>query len=146
MGYLVGDAAFIDAVDAIKGSVSGPCPCFSQQTALAALRLDPDPRVAFLDVYERRRAVLTDGLADLGIPHGHLGGGLFLWADVSEFGVGAERFCHDLLQATGVLIFPGNSFGDEWTHWVRISLLAPEDRIAAAIDRMRPYLDTVRAA
>jgi aminotransferase len=114
---------------------------FSQQSALAALEQDVDTRPAFLEIYERRRAVMSAGLTEIGIPQSHMGGGLFMWADVSRFGVGAERFCYDLLKETGVLMFPGNSFGDRWTDWVRISLLAPEEQIAEAVDRMRTYVE-----
>jgi len=62
---------------------------------------------------------------------------------VSPFGIDAERFCYELLESTGVLMFPGNSFGERWTQWVRISLLAPEDKIAEAVERMHAYVNTL---
>ena len=68
-----------------------------------------------------------------------------MWADVSRFGIGAERFCYELLKDSGVLMFPGTSFGDRWTDWVRISLLAPEDEIAQAVERMRVFVNTLGA-
>ncbi len=145
VGYLVGDQAFIDAVECIKAAISGPCPLFSQQTALAAMEQERDTRGEFLEIYQRRRDVMMKGLNTLGIPYGHMGGGLFMWADVSRFGIGAERFCYELLKDSGVLMFPGTSFGDRWTDWVRISLLAPEDEIAQAVERMRVFVDTLRA-
>ena len=143
VGYLVGDAEFIDAVESVKSVTSGPCPIFSQYTALAALEQEHDTRPAFLEIYARRRERMMSGLSALGIPHGHMGGGLFMWADVSPFGIDAERFCYELLESTGVLMFPGNSFGERWTQWVRISLLAPEDKIAEAVERMHAYVNTL---
>ncbi len=140
VGYLVGPAAFTEAVAAIKATTSGPCPVFSQLTALAALGAEDDPRATFLEVYEGRRRVLLDGFAELGIPHGPHGGGLFLWADVSRFAIGAEAFCYRLLDEAGVLMFPGNSFGDRWENWVRVSLLAPEESVREAIGRMRGFV------
>jgi len=135
-GYLVGDASFIDAVEALKGRLSGPCPLFSQYAALAALEQERDSRQEFLDIYTRRRSKMMAGLDSLRIPYCHPGGGIFLWADVSRFGMDAEHFCYQLLEKTGVLMFPGSSFGEKWKNWVRISLLAPEDRIECALDRM----------
>ena len=140
VGYLIGPPAFIDAVEALKSTTSGPCPAFSQLTALAALGANPDPRQAYLDVYRRRRRALIDGFARMGIPHGPHGGGLFMWADVSRWRMDAETFCYRLLDEAGVLMFPGNSFGDRWRSWVRVSLLAPEARIREAMDRIGGFV------
>ena len=143
VGYLVGPPAFIDAVEAIKSTTSGPCPAFSQHTALAALEADPDPRPEYLARYRRRRKVLMDGFADLGVPHGPHGGGLFMWADVSRFGMDAENFCYRLLDEAGVLMFPGASFGERWRNWVRVSLLCPEARIVESMERIRTFAGTL---
>jgi len=146
VGYLVGPPAFIDAVVAIKATTSGPCPVFCQQTALAALEMEHDSRGDFLEVYEGRRRVLLEGFDELGIPYGPHGGGLFVWADVSRFGIGAETFCYRLLDETGVLMFPGNSFGDRWENWVRVSLLAPEDAVREAMSRIRGFVEGLEAS
>ncbi len=144
VGYLIGPSAFIDAVEALKSTTSGPCPAFSQYAALAALDADPDPRAAYLSRYRARRRVLMDGFARAGVPHGPHGGGLFMWADVSRWGMDAETFCYRLLDEAGVLMFPGNSFGERWRGWVRVSLLAPEARIHEAMDRIGDFTSGLR--
>lgn len=143
VGYLIGPPAFIDAVEAIKSTTSGPCPAFSQHTALAALEADPDPRPEYLARYRRRRQALIDGFADMGVPHGPHGGGLFMWADVSRFGMDAENFCYRLLDEAGVLMFPGASFGERWRNWVRVSLLCPEARILESMERIRKFASSL---
>ena len=144
VGYLIGPPVFIDAVEALKSTTSGPCPSFSQYAALAALEAEPDPRPGFLAVYARRRRALMRGFARLGIPHGPHGGGLFMWADVSRWGMDAETFCYRLLDEEGVLMFPGNSFGERWRGWVRVSLLAPEARIHEAMDRIGDFTNGLK--
>jgi aminotransferase len=143
VGYLIGDPAFIDAVEAIKANMSGPCPLFSQYAALAAMEQQHDSRPEFLEIYSGRRAKMMAGLETLGIPYGFPGGGIFLWADVSRFGLDAEHFCYQLLEKTGVLMFPGRSFGERWKNWVRISLLAPEEQIVRAFDRMSGFIESI---
>ena len=66
-----------------------------------------------------------------------------MWADVSRFGLDAENFCYQLLNKTGVLMFPGRSFGERWKNWVRISLLAPEEQIGNAFDRMSEFVTSL---
>ena len=145
VGYLIGPADFIDAVAAIKQVMCGPCPLFSQYAALSALQLSRDIRSAFRRLYDRRRRLIVKGLDTLGIPYGAVGGGLFVWADVSMYGLPAEEFCLRLLQDTGVLIFPGRSFGERWQYFVRISLLAPEAKIGVALDRLATFVATLPA-
>ena len=146
VGYLVGPPDFIDAVTAIKATTSGPCPLLSQLTALGALEVEVDPRVESLAIYTGRRQLLVDAMNQMDIPLAPHGGGLFFWADVSRFGLGAEDFCYRLLEETGVLIFPGNSFGDRWKNWVRMSLLAPEEKIREALDRMTGFVNGLEAS
>ena len=140
VGYLIGPPRFVDAVEALKSTTSGPCPAFSQCAALAALEANPDPRPAYLARYRVRRRALMDGFARLGIPHGPHGGGLFMWADVSRYGMDAETFCYRLLDEAGVLMFPGNAFGRRWMGWVRVSLLAPVADIREAMERIGRFV------
>ncbi|HJO02653.1 MAG TPA: pyridoxal phosphate-dependent aminotransferase [Acidobacteriota bacterium] len=143
VGYLIGTPDFVDAVAAIKRAIAGPCPLFSQYAALSALQLPGDIRGAFRRLYDRRRRLILQGLDTVGIPYGAVGGGLFVWADVSLYGLPAEEFCLRLLQDTGVLMFPGRSFGERWEYFVRISLLAPEAKIVVALERLATFVTTL---
>ena len=146
VGYLVGPPDFIDAVAALKATTSGPCPVFSQGTALAALEVTHDTRADFLAVYASRREALLNGFDALDMPYGPHGGGLFMWADVSRSGMDAETFCYRLLEETGVLMFPGNSFGPRWKNWVRVSLLAREEEIVEAMRRVAAFVERAEDA
>lgn len=44
------------------------------------------------------------------------------------------------------LMCPGDSFGDRWENWVRVSLLAPEEKVAAAIGRIRGFVAALEAS
>jgi aminotransferase len=140
VGYLIGEPPFIQAATALKAAISGPCPKFSQQAALAAMDVRPDPRPRFREIYDSRRKRMMAGLDAMGARYSHPGGGLFVWADLSSFGMETEEFCYRLLEQTGVLVFPGASFGRQWRSWVRISLLAPDDRIDEALARMERFV------
>lgn len=141
VGFLVGPPAFIDAVSSIKETTSGPCPTFSQYAALAALEMENDSRPQFLSRYKDRRQILMDGFNRMRVPYAEHYGGLFFWADMTRFGISAEEFCYRLLRDAGVLMFPGNSFGDSWRNWVRVSLLAPKKSIEEAMVRMTEFVE-----
>ena len=79
----------------------------------------------------------------VGASYSKPGGGVFVWADFSLFGMDTESFCLRLLEETGVLIFPGRSFGEQWRSWVRISMLEPDARIAEAMTRLRGFVESL---
>jgi len=145
VGYLAGPAVFIDAATRIKAAVSGPCPLFSQHVAIAALEGPQEPVRAFHRVFEGRRRVMMEGLAALGIPFSQPGGGFYIWADISKFGLPAPEFCRQLLTGSRVLMFPGSSFGRQWSGYVRISLLQPEAKLGEALERIGRFIGTLKA-
>ncbi len=139
VGYLIGPSSFIDAAARLKQSISGPSPLFSQLAAEAAVA---EPREASLErhrLFDRRRRLMMRGLDEINIPYGHPGGAFYVWADVSGYGLPAAELCRRLLLEARVLLFPGSSFGERWSDYVRISLLQPEPRIEEALARMRSF-------
>ncbi len=136
VGYLTGPPDAIEACARVKAAMSGPVALFSQRAAAAALRSGDAFPAALRQIYAPRRRLLLDGLRDLGIPTAAHGGGFFVWADISGFGLPAEAFCRRLLLEARVLMFPGTAFGARWTGRARVSMLAPEDSISEALDRI----------
>ena len=139
VGYIIGPPAFIEAATRLKSDISGPTALFSQYAALSAIDGPQDSVEAFRQIYAGRLGVMSKG----NIPYGKPGGGFFLWADISRFGVDAETFCRRLLTEGRVLMFPGTAFGARWQHFVRISLLQPEERIAQALGRIETFVESL---
>ena len=144
VGYLIGPSHFIQAATRLKAAISGPCPLFSQYAALAALTGPQEGRKDILRTFSGRRNIMMKGLDSLDIPHGHPGGGFFIWADISRFGLPASEFCRRLLLEAKVLMVPGTSFGERWKDYVRISILENEQRLAEAIERIRSFAPNIQ--
>ena len=139
IGYLTGPADAIAACARAKAALSGPSPLFSQRAAAAALAGGEAFPARLREIYAPRRRLLLDGLARLGIPTAVHGGGFFVWADISRFGLSAESFCRRLLTEARVLMFPGTAFGKRWDRYARVSMLQSEDQIAEALARMESF-------
>ena len=67
------------------------------------------------------------------------GGGLYIWAAIPG-GFTSRDFANWLFDKTGVFVTPGTNFGDAGEGFVRITLTAPEERIAVALQRMKAAL------
>ena len=61
---------------------------------------------------------------------------MYVWLPVPK-GFDSTEFTMHLIEKTGVVVSPGVSFGDIGEGYVRVALVAPEDRIEEAILRMK---------
>ena len=112
----------------------------AQYGALAAITGPQDAVEAMREEYAERRAYMMAALSQMGLTYGHPGGAFYIYTNVSSTGLAAPEFCMELLRKTGVMIFPGELFGDDSGKYVRISYLQPLPRIRKAVDRMGQFM------
>ena len=68
-------------------------------------------------------------------------GGFYFWVDVSHLTDNAERWCDELLDATGVAIAPGVDFDPVGgNRFVRISFCVDLPTATLALDRLQGFL------
>ncbi|MEZ4572768.1 MAG: aminotransferase class I/II-fold pyridoxal phosphate-dependent enzyme [Thermomicrobiales bacterium] len=145
VGYLAGPADFMRSIIEVKHALSICAPAVSQAAALAAINGPQDCIAEHRAIYDDRRQDLIAALADMGLGFVHPAGAFYVWVNVSSTGMVAEDFVYRLLLDTGVLISPGTIFGHGGEEYMRMSLLVPKDRIAAAVERMESVMrSTVR--
>jgi alanine-alpha-ketoisovalerate/valine-pyruvate aminotransferase len=93
-----------------------------------------------LDLYKKRRDILVDGLNQLGWKIKKPQASLFVWAPVPP-GYTSAEFAKVLLQDAGVLVIPGNGYGQYGEGYVRMSLTVADDkegeRLAEAVERIK---------
>lgn len=65
--------------------------------------------------------------------------GMFALIDVRGTGLDGAAFAADLIEATGVAVMPGTSFGASLGDWVRVALTVDDDRFAEACDRIAAH-------
>lgn len=85
------------------------------------------------DIYRRRREQLAPALVDAGFRIDFSDAGLYLWATRDE----PSFDTLDWFAERGILVAPGSIYGTAGNRHVRIALTAPDERVAAAADRVR---------
>ena len=85
------------------------------------------------EIYDARRRLLMGALDEMGFTYGEPRGGLYVWANTAATGIPALELSSLFLEED-VLIFPGTGFGENWGHFVRMTLLQPIEVLAEAID------------
>ncbi len=106
-----------------------------QEAGIAALR-DGD---AFLDeireIYRKRRDTVVNALQKININCRVPEASLYVWANVPE-GYTSSTFVTRVLQETGVVVTPGNGFGEAGEGFFRISLTVNDERLEEAVSRI----------
>jgi LL-diaminopimelate aminotransferase len=136
VGFVVGNSDVIQGLRTLKTNLDYGIFSAIQKAAETALEL-PDEYIKDVQHrYSTRRDFLIKGLAELGWEITPSKATMYLWIKTPS-GQGSTEFALDVLQQTGVVITPGNAFGEAGEGYVRISLIADCDRLGEVLKRFK---------
>jgi len=134
---IVGNADAVAAYWKLKTNIdSGMFEALQLATAAA---LDAGAPKEMPAIYQRRRDLVCDALAAIGVDVTPPKGTIYVWAPVPE-GHTSASYCELVLEESGVVVSPGGSYGANGEGFCRISLTVPDERLAEAVERLRGSL------
>lgn len=136
VGFVVGNSDIIQGLRTLKTNLDYGIFSAVQKAAEIALQLPDEYIKEVQHRYSTRRDFLIKGLGELGWQIPPSKATMYLWIPTPT-GKGSTEFALDVLQQTGVVITPGNAFGDAGEGYVRISLIADCDRLGEVINRFK---------
>jgi aminotransferase len=145
LGWVAGPAPLMRQLQCVKQAMSADVSVLSLYAGLAALTGPQQPLLDMVAAYTRRREVVMRALDKMGLPYGRPQGGQFLLVDIRSVGMPAFEFVERMVDEAHVLVYPGISFGEDWTGFVRMTFLQPEEILAEALRRMGEFVAKVRA-
>ncbi|MBO8430801.1 aminotransferase class I/II-fold pyridoxal phosphate-dependent enzyme [Spirochaetes bacterium] len=90
--------------------------------------------------YKRKQAIMVKGFKELGwpidektVPHTTF----YLWLPIPKRYSSAFDFCADVLEKSGVVLVPGNAFGNHGEGYFRLSYVASDEQLQEVIDRFK---------
>ena len=86
--------------------------------------------------YQARRDALCGGLRGIGWDVPDSKGTMFVWAKIPEGYASSAEFVMKLMERTGVICVPGESFGALGQGYVRFALVVPPERMREAVRRI----------
>jgi LL-diaminopimelate aminotransferase len=135
IAFAVGNGAMLQNLTRLKTNVDSGMFVALQRTAVEAISLIPSFSAQMTEVYRRRRDVVCDAFAAIGVPVDRPLGGIYVWAPVPA-GVRSQAFADRLLSEGGVVVGAGSSYGEHGEGYVRLSLTVPDERLAEAMERI----------
>ncbi len=139
LGYAVGHPDLIAGLTKCKGQIDSGAPIFIQKAGEKALSLygengeTPECVLKNMDIYAERRRVLVEGLRELGFDVVMPKGTFYVWFDC---GMPSAEFTQKMIDL-GVIVTPGNGFGESADGYIRMTVTEPVERIKIALDRMK---------
>lgn len=136
VGMAVGNAEVIAGLIRVKSNVDTGIFNPIQIAAAAALTGDQGWIAGRNAVYQRRRDILLDCLARVGLRAYKPKAALYVWAHVPE-GWKSDDFSMHVLDRAGVWITPGTAYGEAGEGYMRLSLCVPEEQLQEAMGRLQ---------
>lgn len=131
--FVAGDPALVAGLLEVRKHAGMIVPAPVQAAMVAGLG-DLDHVAEQRARYAARRTALRTALEGAGFTITHSEAGLYLWSSRGED-------CWttvDWLADRGILVAPGDFYGPAGARHVRVALTATDERVAAAVERLRP--------
>ena len=136
LSFLVGREDVVAAFRKLQGQFDFGTFTPLQRAARAALEGPLDDVRELHDAYARRRDALVESLGAIGWEPPSAAGTMFVWAKLPARYADSRAFVEELMDATGVILSPGASFGPHGEGYVRFALVMDEARIRKAVARI----------
>lgn len=130
-GFVAGDRAVVAELLAVRKHLGFMLPTPVQHAVAAALG-DDEHADHQVEVYRTRRAALRRAFTSAGFRVDHSEGSLYLWVTRDE----PCRDTLDWLAERGILVAPGDFYGSAGSRHVRVSVMAADERVEAAVARL----------
>lgn len=135
IGFAAGNWEAVEGLGAIKSNVDSGVFQAIQIAGIKALRNDQSRAKEMIDVYEKRRDLMVEGLRNAGFELDVPKASFYLWVRVPP-GYTSAQLATRLLEK-GVVVTPGNGFGDPGEGYFRIALTQKRERMQEALERIR---------
>jgi len=139
IGWAAGNSEVIDALGRVKTNIDSGIFNPIQYAGIEALNGPQDCIEEMCKIYSRRRDMVIDALAEIGIMAKKPMATIYIWAPVPD-GYSSSKFATHILEEAGVVVSPGNAYGPSGEGYIRISLSVKDNRLREALDRIRESL------
>ncbi len=138
VGLCASNSTFISWILKIKSNIdSGTFRGLQLAAAEAYRNSDEWHHQANYVTYRKRRAIAEEIMTTLGCSFDPKQVGMFLWGRIPEKYENCECLTEKVLHEARVFITPGFIFGSNGERYIRISLCAKDEKMLAALERIR---------
>ncbi len=136
IGFAVGNPKAIEGLGGIKSNIDSGVFEAVQKAGIEAIRGNQSCVREMNQIYTERRDLMVDALGNAGFEVESPKATFYLWIRVPQ-GYTSAQMASRLLEEAGLVVTPGNGFGDPGEGYFRIALTQTKERLAEAMDRLK---------
>lgn len=140
IGWAAGNARVIEALGRIKSNIDSGVFQAIQEAAIVGLLGNQEIIQEIRKIYQERQDIVIEGLTALGWSLERPKATIYVWPKVPK-GYTSTSFCELVLDKAGVVLTPGNGYGEYGEGYFRISLTINTERLREALKRIRDNLE-----
>ena len=129
----------VDGLGAIKSNIDSGVFQAIQLAGIEAINGDQACVEEANRIYAKRRDLMVRGLRDSGFEVETPKATFYLWIRVPK-GYTSARLATRLLEEAGLVVTPGNGFGEPGEGYFRIALTQNEKRLEEAVERLKKLI------
>lgn len=142
VGWAAGNPSVVDALGRLKSNIDSGVFQAIQYAAAVGLCGPQDLVDEQNAIYQERRDILVEGLNSMGWDIEKPMATFYVWAPVPK-GYSSATFAELVLDKAGVVITPGNGYGENGEGYFRLALTVDKERIKEAVERLRTSIGKV---
>jgi len=139
IGWAAGNARVIGALSRIRSNIDTGVFKAIQEAAIIGLLGKQDIIQELCRIYQERQDIVIEELNALGWSVERSKVAIYVWPKVPK-GYTSASFCELVLDKTGVVVTPGNGYGEYGEGYFRISLTIGTERLNEALGRIKDNL------
>lgn len=137
IGFALGNSELVKALLTIKSNVDSGVFNAIQWAGIKALQPDMEKYAQQnREIISRRKRKMVQMLKNVGFEIFSSSATFYLWVKNPK-GFSSKEISMLFLKEAGIVVTPGNGFGENGEGYFRISLTAPDDRIEEAVERIK---------
>jgi LL-diaminopimelate aminotransferase len=136
IGFAVGNSEIVAGLGRVKNNIDSGLFQAIQEAGIEALNHFDTPLPEIINIYERRRDILIKGLQEVGLEVDNPKATFYLWIQIPR-GFTSAQFTTLLLEQGGIVVAPGNGFGESGEGYIRMSITINETRLKEAVERLK---------
>jgi LL-diaminopimelate aminotransferase len=136
IGFAVGNAHIIAGLGRVKTNIDSGLFQAIQEAGVLALTHFDTPIPETTQIYQRRRDLMVGGLREIGLEVETPKATFYLWVPIPKE-YSSAQFASLLLEKAGIVVTPGNGFGEAGEGYIRMALTVDESRLREAIERLK---------
>ncbi|TDI88601.1 MAG: LL-diaminopimelate aminotransferase [Candidatus Dadabacteria bacterium] len=136
IAFAVGNKKAIAGIGKIKTNIDSGAFQAVQYAGIVALQNYKSGLQDRIQIFQERRDIFCKGLDEAGLKYHFPKATFYVWFEVPE-GLTSKEFSSKLLSESGIVVTPGNGFGEYGEGYARVSTTFSTERIIQAVERLK---------